>query len=189
MINNIIKNIIGILRWSWYRITIPCFKLPSKVNSILYVCKGNICRSPFAEMFSKHNIGISNQYIFSSAGIYVESPQFPPGEAVLSGKYFGIDLQNHKSKRINYGMMESSDLIVVMEVWQYKYLRKLFAEFNEKIFLLSLFGDNKKTVNKYSIYNIKDPYGSDKDDYRKCFDRIKCCIEGMIKKIHGANLN
>jgi protein-tyrosine phosphatase len=191
MIKHFIKCILSNIYWSGYGKTISNPKIPLQVKSILFVCKGNICRSPFAEISSKHNIGISNQYIFSSAGIYVKSPQVPPHEAVIAANDFGIDLQGHKSKSINYRMMESNDLIVVMEVWQYKYLNKLFAEFNDKIFLLPLFGNNTESLNNYSVYNIKDPYGKSQDDYNKCFDRIRCCIEGLFKDIyiHGKTIN
>lgn len=183
MIKLFIKNSINNIYWSLYGKTIHNPKLPYKVKSILFVCKGNICRSPFAEIFSKHIIGILNQYMFSSAGIYVESPKEPPVEAVIAANNIGIDLQGHKSKSINYQMIESYDLIVAMEVWQYRYLNKLFAEYKEKIFLLPLFDKNTKFLNNYSIYNIKDPYGKSQNDYKKCFDRIKCCIEGLIKDL------
>lgn len=184
MIKHFIKNILRNIYWSGYGKTIRNPKLPLQVKSILFVCKGNICRSPFAEISSKHNIDISNQYNFSSAGIYVESPQGPPVEAVIAANDFGIDLKDHKSKSISYRMIESHDLIVAMEVWHYNYLNKLFAEFKDKVFLLPLFDNNTESLNNYSIYNIKDPYGKTQNDYKNCFNRIKCCIEGLIKDIH-----
>lgn len=191
MIKLFIKNIVSSIYWSLYGKSIRNPKIPSHVKSILFICKGNICRSPFAEIFSKHNISISNQYLFSSAGIYVESPQVPPVEAVIAANDFGIDLQGHTSKSINYRMIESFDLIVAMEVWQFKYLNKLFAEFREKIFLLPLFDKNTELLSNYSIYNLKDPYGKNQDEYNKCFYRIKCCVEGLIKDIHihGRNID
>jgi protein-tyrosine phosphatase len=184
MIRHFIKGILRDIYWSVYGKTIRNPKLTLQVKSILFVCKGNICRSPFAEISSIQNIGISNQYNISSAGIYVESPQVPPVEAVVAANDFGIDLQGHKSKSINYRMIESFDLIVAMEAWQFKFLNKLFAEFKEKIFLLPLFDNNTKSLNNYSIYNIKDPYGKSQYDYQKCFDRIRSCIEGLFKDIN-----
>ena len=181
----IIKNIISDIYWSAYGICYHDSMLPSKVKSILFVCKGNICRSPFAEIISKNNIDISNKYEFLSAGIQVESPQPPPVDAVIAANVFGVDMKFYKSKSINYRMIESTDLIVAMEVWQYRYLNKLFVEFKEKIFLLPVFDNNTKRMDKYSIYNIKDPYGKSQKDYNACFSRIKCCIEGLVKDIES----
>jgi protein-tyrosine phosphatase len=191
MVKYFIKNSISSIYWSLYGKSIRNPKTPTQVKSILFICKGNICRSPFAEIFAKNISHIPDQYLFSSAGIYVESPQVPPLEAVMAGNDFRVDLQGHKSKSINYRMIESYDLIVAMEVWQFKYLNKLFPEFKEKTFLLPLFDKNSESLTNYSIYNIKDPYGKSQDDYNKCFDRIMCCIEGLIKDIHihGKNIN
>ena len=189
MIKHTVKYIIDTIFWGVYGKTIGNPKIPLEVKSILFVCKGNICRSPFAEKYANQNPNISDQYQFSSAGIIVGSPQAPPVEGVIAAYNYGVNLQDHKSRSINYRMMESFDLIVAMEVCQYKYLNKLFAEFKDKIFLLPLFDNNIELLNQYSIYNIKDPYGKSQDEFIKCFDRIKHCIEGLFKDIHSNEEN
>lgn len=170
--------------WNVYGRTIRNPGLPSHVKSVLFVCKGNICRSPFAEKITAKYSNFPNQLISRSAGIRVEEPKPPTAEAILTAKRFGVDLQDHKSMRINYGLMETHDLIIAMETWQYRYLRKIFLEFRGKIILLPLFEKyDGISMDSYSIYNIKDPYGKDMDVYNECFRRIDKCIGGLFNKI------
>jgi len=57
-------------------------------GSILFVCKGNICRSPFAEAIARslYRNGADPAFRFASAGIDVERSLSPPQEAILAAK-------------------------------------------------------------------------------------------------------
>ena len=178
-----LKNFAKNLCWWAYGGTIRNPPLPSDVNSILFICLGNICRSPFAERIATKYSHTINKLIFYSAGILVESPKMPTEEAIVTAMNYGIDLKGHRSRLINYRMMESYDAITTMETWQYKYLRKIFQEFTEKIFLLPLFCNNKDTLDIYDNYNIKDPYGKNFTDYDECFRRIEGCVSGLLSNI------
>jgi len=170
--------------WSVYGRTVRNPGLPSHGESILFVCKGNICRSPFAEKIAARYSNSPKRFSFGSAGIRVEDPKPSPIDAIIAAKSFGVDLQDHASRRIGYESMESYDLIAVMETWQYRYLRNLFLEFREKIILLPLFENNDGiSRDRYSIYNIKDPYGKNMDEYYDCFARIEKCIAGLFHRI------
>ena len=179
-IRYILKNIY----WNIYGVKIRNPKLPDKIKSILFVCKGNICRSPFAERIAAHKYNVMNQYLFCSAGIYVDIPKLPPADAIIAAKSFGVNLQDHKSRKISYSLLESSDMIIAMETWQYMFLRKMFKKIRDKIFLLPLLENiNRNSENKYNIYNIKDPYGRSLEEFIECYKRIESCLEGLFYNI------
>lgn len=186
MVKYLIKIFIKNVYWKVYSRTISNPKLPSQIKSILFVCKGNICRSPFAEHLSSKHFSKSNQLLFSSAGIQVDHPIPPPKEAIFSATNFGIELRDHKSRQINCKLMESYDMITVMETWQYTYLKKKYRKFKNKIFLLPLFEKSPRmSLGSYYIHNIKDPYGKNIIEYDECYNRIENCIAGLFSTING----
>jgi len=186
MINKHIKAIIKDYCWSVYDKTISNPMLPSHIKSVLFVCKGNICRSPYAEYYASKYLSTSIPLLYYSAGIKVQYPKPPPAEAIVSARNFGIDLHGHMSREINYTLIEDYDLITVMEAWQYNYLRRKYRIFKNKIFLLPLFERQEGAPDSfYNICNIKDPYGKSVVEYDECFKKIKNCLEILMFKINN----
>lgn len=188
MNKKLLKKHVSNFYWSIYGRTISNPKLPLNIKSILFVCKGNICRSPFAEYFASKYISVANPLLYYSAGIQVDYPKPPPLEAIVSARNFEIDLNGHMSREINYTLMEEYDLITVMETWQYNNLRRIFKEFRSKICLLPLFERHEGTsCGSYNIYNIKDPYGKNVSEFDECFRKINSCLTGLFLAINDNN--
>lgn len=179
------KDIAKFLYWNTFGVIINNPVLCSNIQSILFVCKGNICRSPFAEQIILKYNSNSTHYECSSAGIYVEERKSPPPEAIILANSYGVDLKDHRSRQINYSLMESFDMVIVMEVWQFVFLKKLFLEFREKIYLLPLFDKNQEIISKKDLQlNIFDPYGKSLLQYKECFNRIERCIGMLLDDIN-----
>lgn len=161
----------------------PCIHVPrppSDPRSVLFVCKGNICRSPFAEYFANKLVkeGVLGQIKFGSAGLHVRRPLPSPDNAIEVAKRFGVDLEDHRSQPISSDLVESYDMIVAMEVWQYAELRSSFPIHREKMFLLPLlFHNGMGGKQGYAAYNIPDPYGGPANAFKACFDRLSGSIE------------
>jgi protein-tyrosine phosphatase len=84
------------------------------MGRILLVCTGNICRSPMAEAFIRHELeqrGIAGIAVESSgvAG-WEDSP--PTSEAAEALREFGLDASGHRARRLRRAMIESADLVV-----------------------------------------------------------------------------
>jgi len=171
--------------WKVYGIRIANPALPQRVNSILFVCAGNICRSPFAERTARRILGSRDAICVASAGIQVTAGGMPPENAVDAARDFGIDLTGHFPRQISYDMVASHDMVVSMEAWQHLGLGKLFAEFSEKCFLLPLF-DRHGERGAYDRYNVQDPYGRSRDEFAKCYHCIHQDIENMLADL-GVN--
>lgn len=178
------RSILKSLYWGVYGRTIRNPAMPSRTRSMLFVCLGNICRSPFAEEIARRKCRSSNALEFDSAGLRVESPRFPPKEAIEVARNFGVNLESHRSRPLKYDLIESYDMIVGMEAWHVRFMRNLFMEYQEKIFLLPVFEHRaKRFSDPYSIYNIQDPYNRDISDFEKCFERIEKSLDGFFQHL------
>ncbi|MGH9879049.1 MAG: hypothetical protein ACRD5H_15585 [Nitrososphaerales archaeon] len=160
--------------------------IPHNPKSFLFVCKGNICRSPFAEHLAaklwdeRHVTGS----VFGSAGLHVSKPLPSPEDAIRVAKQYGVHLDSHRSQAISQELVESYDMIIAMESWQYAELQLSFKHHQEKLFLLPLL-DSKGPAKQYgyAAFNIQDPYGGTPSAFEECFERIGRCIEGLFNLI------
>jgi protein-tyrosine phosphatase len=153
--------------------------LPARPISFLFICKGNICRSPAAGQLAKEVLGVGTPggYLFTSAGLEVTEPEESPEEAVHAGRSLGIHLRDHRSVRISASMIEAADMVFAMEVWQLKELRRRFPAYRQRFFLLPLFGNPQ--ARGYGRYNIRDPYGKSKAEFSRCFQNIRECLHNL----------
>lgn len=141
--------------------------------SILFVCTANICRSPIASALFRAIISgeadASNWEIDSAGTWAVEGkPAAEYSQAVV--KALGHDLSTHRSKSITMEMLGSYDLILVMEAFHKEALIAEFPAHKGKIFQLSELTGRK--------FDVRDPYGSDIEDYR---DTAKL-INGILRE-------
>jgi protein-tyrosine phosphatase len=153
--------------------------IPARPISFLFICKGNICRSPAAGQLAKEVIGAEMPAgsLFSSAGLEVTEPEESPKEAVQAGRNCGIHLRDHRSVRVTAPMIEAADMVFAMEVRQLKELRRRFPAYRQRLFLLPLFGNQQAWG--YGRYNIRDPYGKSTAEFSRCFQNIRECLHNL----------
>jgi protein-tyrosine phosphatase len=143
------------------------------VAHVIFVCKGNICRSAFAEHYFRskavHSLKIE------SCGLDVDQGFFPPEESVLAAAQLGIDLGAHHSKGIAACDIKNADLILAMEVDQYRRLVAEFPEKKERIGLLR----NYVTGPSGLLCNIEDPYGQPLQNFKACYRLIQKALDKL----------
>lgn len=122
----IIKGYLRDAFWQIYGKTLRNPPTPKSPKTITFICKGNICRSPFAQYIAEQISMHSEQpeYRFLSAGIEVKPSTPPPKAAVEAAAKFGISMENHRSCPFDREMMRHSEMVFAMETWQFKALRK-----------------------------------------------------------------
>ncbi len=147
---------------------------------IVFVCKGNICRSAFAEYYLRGLVR-SESLRIESCGIDVDQGGISPEEAVLAGREFGVDLAAHCSKRPEACDLESAELIVPMEYGQYRRLIDLYPGYKNKIHLLRDFAPWPDRL----FCNIYDPFGLGEVEFRRCFGRMRVPLEGIGTLVVG----
>lgn len=185
-ISPLLKNLLKVyLRDCWWSIYGRKFKNPDihgPVNSILYICKGNICRSPFAEHISR-KIANNDQMLFASAGLQVAQSNFSPKKAISVARKFGVNLNQHSSKQLDQNMLQSYDLVLAMEAKQLQELRKMLPKHQDKVHLLPQYDlDKIKIYKAYYHYNIVDPFNKGQEAFYACFIRIECCVYNLLQK-------
>jgi protein-tyrosine-phosphatase len=151
--------------------------LDIKTANILFVCTGNICRSPFAHAFftkllnQKRLQGITVE----SAGLLALPGNSATYMAQRVAEEFGVDLSGHKAKSVSKKLVAWSSLILVMEKSHEDTILTDFPEAEGKTRLIrhfARFGSKRR--------GIADPYGFKYDAYRFCFLDIEDAVSGLI---------
>jgi protein-tyrosine phosphatase len=144
------------------------------MRHIIFVCKGNICRSAFAEHYLRRQVPDGTLRI-ESCGLDVDQGTFPPAMAVRVAREFGLDLALHRSKGLVACDVHNADLVLPMEFWQYLRLTAMFPDEKGKIRLLRDFAPWPVRL----FCNIHDPYGFGENEFRRCFRRLQKALDGL----------
>lgn len=146
--------------------------------TILFVCYGNICRSPFAEQYAQRLLkehcieGID----IRSAGTYPYEKRPTPREAQLAGEEFGIDLREHFSVSLNPDLIRWAGVVVCMDLRNYEELRRTYPEVRYKLFFLRPFALGT------TMLQIADPWGESSSAFQDCFRQVAASLDGMISR-------
>lgn len=181
-----LKNLFRDLYWLFPGNRIEIAPMPLSPKSFLFVCRGNICRSPFAEHVARLIAREKKMahFRFASAGIEVGNAVSPPDMAKEVARDYGVDLNKHLSKSIKEIDIHAYDMIIAMEVRQLRDLNDLFPDRKNQIFLLPLFQPlNSHPPVGFHRYNIPDPYGNGRKEFVKCFNRIESCVDRLLERI------
>src|SRR3954451_958492 len=84
------------------------------MKTILFVCTGNICRSPMAEGLFRHAVRGRGDYRVLSAGVGAVDGQPDSDHAVRALKELGIDIGKHRSRHLTGELVQQADYIFGM---------------------------------------------------------------------------
>jgi len=99
------------------------------MKSILFVCHGNICRSPMAEYVMKYLVeqaGLTNQYMIASAATSTEeigNPVYPPARRKLAEH--GIRCEGHAARQLTRADYSRFDLLIGMDQWNLRNMERI----------------------------------------------------------------
>jgi len=141
---------------------------------IIFVCKGNICRSAFAEYYLRRELS-DETFLIESCGLDVDQGFVSPPEAIRVATEFELDLVPHRSKGLAACDLQHADLILPMEYRQYQRLTALLPGMQSRIILMRDFAPWPDRL----FCNIDDPYGSDDQEFRRCFKRLQRSLDGL----------
>lgn len=149
---------------------------------LLFVCLGNICRSPSAENIMNHLIAqanLSDRIICDSAGTssyHIGSP--PDRRMTLAASQRGIELKG-QARQFSRQDFEKFDLILAMDEDNYANLIYLdsASKYHDKIKLMCEF------CRHHSLKEVPDPYYGGPEGFNQVIDLLLDACEGLLEYI------
>ena len=135
---------------------------------ILFVCMGNTCRSPMAEVMLRHNAVRRGLHIsVASAGVRCGNPGGPANDhAVAAMQARGMDLSTHTQRRFDDAKVGWYDMIVALDVDVRDAIIQQSPDAHGRLYVLG--------------QGVPDPYEQGPDAYQRAVDLIASGIEGLL---------
>ncbi len=143
-------------------------------SSILFVCLGNICRSPFAERIARRCL--SRERPIQSAGYYPKANRCCPDLAIESALRWGVDLRDHRSRLLIDAMLHEFQAVFVFDEQNYRRLATDFPIVRNRLHFVGALKQDGPLF-------IEDPFGLEPADFDRCYDQIAEAISGAIRGI------
>ncbi|MEH1982100.1 MAG: low molecular weight protein-tyrosine-phosphatase [Nostoc sp.] len=150
---------------------------------LLFVCLGNICRSPSAENIMNHLIeqaGLSDRILCDSAGTssyHVGSPPDRRMSAAAATK-LGIKLRG-RARQFQKSDFQDFDLILAMDQENYENILTLdrTQEYQHKVRLMCEF------CSRHTLKEVPDPYYGGEEGFNQVIDLLIDACEGLLTKV------
>ncbi len=150
--------------------------------SVLFVCMGNICRSPTAHGVLRHKVGLrgwSDAVAVDSAGTHNYHPDSPPDErSQAHAAKRGYDLSDLRARQIQDADFEAFDLILVMDQDNLALLREQCPPPHlHKVRRLTEF------CLEFDSAVVPDPYYGGAKDFEQVLDLVEDACDGLLQHL------
>lgn len=160
-------------------VTDPGSRSPSTARIFVFVCFGNIMRSPMCEALMKQELGAySNQIKVSSAGLHATAGRAAHAWALAAARELGISLDDHRSQQLTAEMVDQADAIFAMDYQNQVELLAQYPQAKEKIFRLRAY--EGAPVRRAEI---RDPYYGDLEQTLECYRLLQKCIKNVASGV------
>jgi len=177
----------GLARWARYlpdrllhpiRRRLAQGKLQPAAASVVFVCLGNICRSPYAAALLRRLAPLPDLRVSSAGFIGPGRPAAP--DAVETAGARGIDLTAHSSRLLTADMVATAGLVVVMDARQARAVRRLGAAASRVLVLGDL---DPQPIGRRAI---PDPFQQPAEVFSATYDRIDRCLTVLAGELKTA---
>ena len=148
------------------------------MTKVLFVCMGNICRSPTAEGVFRHHVEQANQsdnIIIDSAGTHAYHVGNPPdGRAQTAASKRGIDLSTQRARRVSADDFIEYDYVIAMDKSNVEDLLSTCpAGYEDRIHLFLDFARTQET-------EVPDPYYGQGRGFEMVLDLVEDASNGLL---------
>jgi protein-tyrosine phosphatase len=146
---------------------------------ILFVCMGNICRSPMAEGVFKHHVkqaGLDDRIATDSAGTHdyhIGEPPDPRAQRAASCR--GYDLSALRGRQVSRGDFSEFDYLLAMDETNLRVLERLCpSQHAHKLKLLMEFSTGP------ALREVPDPYYGGEPGFERVLDMVEQAAQGLL---------
>ena len=148
------------------------------VKKVLFVCMGNICRSPTAEVVFRDRVkqaGEAQDYMIDSAGTHAyHVGSAPDARSVAAARKRGLQMSHLKARQVISEDFERYDWLVVMDEANRRELVSRFPEQNHaKIIPMMRFAESS------AYQEVPDPYYGSGDGFELVLDLLEQASAGL----------
>jgi protein-tyrosine phosphatase len=150
-------------------------------TSVLFVCMGNICRSPTAEGVFRHHVnegGLGDRILADSAGTHAYHVGEPPDRrACAAAERRGISLAEIRARRVSDSDFEAFDFIIAMDEDNLQQLLEQAPEVHQsKVSLFLSFTSADET-------EVPDPYYGGTAGFERVLDLVEEASRGLLETL------
>ncbi len=146
------------------------------IRSVLILCHGNICRSPFAEACMERRLPALE---VSSGGLAAGEGAAADATAMAVAKQFGVDLARHRSHLLVASDLATADLVLVMEAHHAAEVAARTPDVARRTYVLGDFLASRP-------FGIPDPWGEPEAVSAAAFARIEGAVDRLAARIEAA---
>jgi len=160
--------------------------MKAQAIKVLFVCMGNICRSPTAEAVFRHAVkqaGFDQLIECDSAGTHDYHTGEPPDErARRAATKRGYDMSGLRGRQVGKQDFERFDYVVAMDRRNLELLERVCPP--RHVHKLALYGDFHE---KYAGQEVPDPYYGGAQGFEQVLDMIEQISAGMLDRLRQMN--
>lgn len=154
--------------------------------AVLFVCLGNICRSPTAEVVMRHQLkqsGLEHRVQVDSAGTGAWHIGHPPDQrAMQAAAGRGYDMVSLRARRVSSRDLEAFDYIVAMDSSNQSDLQAMASAATQRS-RICLMGDFSPA---HVGQSVPDPYHGGTEGFAHVLDMIEDCVAGLIRRLESS---
>lgn len=157
-------------------------RAPPTARRFLFVCFGNIIRSPMCEALMKRELARLGdpEFAVTSAGLNATAGRAPHPWALAAAREFGISLEHHHAQPLTREIVDRADAIFAMDYQNRVQLLSRWASAKDKIFMLTAYSSQD-----YRSVEIPDPYYLGEEQTRRCYEILNSCIQTLVCSLSG----